>query len=101
MSSCENLYEFEPLYEYANPPNMPGVRQIARHPEETYRVNAQFDEEKPNFLPSEHPDYNIQRPVPVMAAGGIGMERFGNNNSFLVNLLICILLIYLIIVLVR
>lgn len=95
-----NPDDFEPVYEFAPAPRMPGVRKLGCRPEERYRLAVNLNADGPiNFVPQGSScGKRWRRRPPVMAADGIGLEPFDVtiNTGFLCTLLIIILIIWLI-----
>ena len=98
--------DFEPVYEFAPAPRMPGVRRLGCAREEKYRLAVDLDADEPNnFIPPPIPSgggrrcgERWRRRPPVMAATGIGLEPFevSVNIGFICTLLIIILIIWLV-----
>lgn len=96
--------DYEPVYGYTSAPIMPGIRHLSGVPEEHHKVLVDLEAVNDNFMPNHMPNFNDQRilvPV-VMAAGGSGLEGFGNvNMRFFLRLFIFALIVALIFYLIK
>lgn len=101
MQSKEFNREYGPVYQYAPPPIMPGIRKLCGVPEEHQVVNS-FYPPKANFSPHLHSGYNNPKCGKFMIDDGI--EQFGGQHhigAFIFRLVIFIAIIYLIICLLQ
>ena len=85
----------ENVFKYVSPPIMPGVRRLARAPNE--QVVVDLHEPLANFIPSHVQGYNKRQcGVPMMSERGSGIEAFGSSGMLwrLIIFIIIVLIIY-------